>query len=332
LTVFATSCFPTGDPLPTPSEPSIIDEVYIIPYHGYVVQVMEVPDPSVPPPSWNFSIFIDTSPTVDCDHVESSIATIFAFRDVSEGGSVSPGTGLLGSDAPDDFICYAMPSSGGGSRIILGLDFSRSWTHRDKLFDLIIDESALRSLPDDAAPDTEFRFGIARNENDCGLTCPPEMLFIQHLDTEGRITLGETGVEFLRLARTPSNDFGLMMHMLAATDDAGNLFYAWENPINHLDTDWPVDQPIPWGWAYKVCVQKATPAEVNVWPDYPCVEVMRFQDVLFDMFDTPPIAGLVPDGEGGVIVVFTGVEAKLYAQRVSAEGELMWDASEHPYP
>ena len=173
-----------------------------------------------------------------------------------------------------------------------------------------------------------YAFTAYWNEEMCNITCPPIEYYIQHFDKHAKTTYGNMGKKFMVLSRTPDENSHFSLRKFATTDEQGNLFYAWLHPINPVDTDWPVDEPIPWGWAYRVCVQKATPQEVNVWQGnpHPCVEVFRYPDIVYK--NGEPIGGIVPDGEGGVIIVFIGAEDKWYAQRVSADGELMWDARE----
>jgi hypothetical protein len=178
-----------------------------------------------------------------------------------------------------------------------------------------------------------YAFGAYWSSDACDQLCPPAEYFIQHLGDSGRTTYSREGKVYLTLAYTPTSRFEMKNvydFSFATADQYGNLFYAWLHPINPVDTDWPVDQPIPWGWAYRVCVQKATPGEVNVWPGdpHPCVEVMRYSDILYDTVNSKPIGGLAPDGEGGAIVIFIGAEGKFYAQRVGADGQLMWNARE----
>jgi hypothetical protein len=101
-----------------------------------------------------------------------------------------------------------------------------------------------------------------------------------------------------------------------------NVIHFWMSPL--VNTGSAIPDVMARGMGYYLCAQRHERGGAwSVWPEEPCVRVVQYANREYgqeNWFDA------VPDAEGGAIVVYLGKGYSLWAQRISADGRLLWNA------
>jgi len=144
-----------------------------------------------------------------------------------------------------------------------------------------------------------------------------EEVHAQRIDADGRMAWGNGGIT---LYVSPEDAAASWLRM--ARDEDGNAFLAWQQYATVT-----IESGSPQGLLFGVRLQKLDPAGAGMWEPN---GVMLRPDESAGPGNAPPMAPeVLGDGAGGVIVTWQLIrpgEEGVYAQKVSADGSVLWQA------
>lgn len=147
-------------------------------------------------------------------------------------------------------------------------------------------------------------------------------LFIQWLDADGSALLSEDD----RIVDSFAGESWYPNARILRSVD-GDMIHVWMSPLVHTGEAMP--DYFSYKMGYYLCAQRRGRDDLAQWDVESCLKVGELRAPDLSTFRSSYWKtwwyDMVEDGEGGAIVVFYAYDGSILAQRISAQGRLMWE-------